>query len=364
MNIFKKYAAAVCIPPLEENVFVDLEASIKRENLIRRFFQRLIKDFILFIYGQFKLDRDVIPDKKMKILWIHYGRLNIGDLLMDFSPRSMFDNKKFNIDLFTKDSVDEIFINDKYFKKLITNPSDLAHEKYDFVIMQKFSGPIIKLKIKYLKNIPFFCIQRYFVFGNYSRLLFGYYSLFRALNRKLLSNKKIIQTYFNLNLSHKSLNKKNNVFIAVGGAQKDRTYKKWVQVIDSLLKKQSNINFYLIGSKNGIMNAEEIMQTFSNSKKINNFVGKLTLIQTFEKLKESTVFLCADGGLMHLGKALNLQMVTLFSGDIHPLMRFIPIDHSTAIHSRNINSIGADLIASEAKKLLNSPTKKLNLIFR
>ena len=336
MNILKKYATAVCIPPMKENVFLDLEASIKRENLIRRFFQRLIKDFILLIYGQFKLDKDVIPDKKMRILWIHYGRLNIGDLLMDFSPRALFDNKKFSIDLFTKDKVNEIFINDKYFKKLITNPNDLTHKKYDFVIMQKFSGPIIKLKIKYLKNIPFFCIQRYFAFGNYSRLLFGYYSLFKALNKKSLGDKKIIQTYFNLSLSHKPLNKKNNVFIAIGGAQKDRTYKGWMQVIDSLLKKQSNINLYLVGSKNGIMDAEEIMENFSNSKRIHNFVGKLTLIQTFERLKESTVFLCADGGLMHLGKALNLQMVALFSGDIHPLMRFIPSDKSTVIHSKNI----------------------------
>ena len=364
MNIFKKYAATVCIPPLEENVFLDLEASIKRENLIRRFFQRLIKDLILLIYGQFKLDKNAIPDRKMKILWVHYGRLNIGDLLMDFSPRVLFDNKKYSIDLFTKDSVNEIFMNDKYFKKLITNPNDLNPEKYDFIIMQKFSGPIIRIKIKYLKNIPFFCIQRYFAFGNYSRLLFGYYSLFEALNKKSLSNKKIIQTYFNLNFSHKSLNKKNNVFIAVGGAQKDRTYKKWVQVIDGLLKKQSNINFYLVGSKNGSLDAKEIMTKFSNSKKLNNFVGKLTLIQTFEKLKESTVFLCADGGLMHLGKALNLQMVALFSGGIHPLMRFIPIEKSTAIHSRNINSIEADLITSETKKLLDSPTKKLNLIYR
>ena len=209
MNIFKKYAAAVCVPPIKEDIFLDLEASIRRENLIRRFFQRLIKDFTLLIYGQFKLDKTTIPNKKMKILWIHYGRLNIGDLLMDFSPRFLFDNKKFSIDLFTKDSVNEIFINDQYFKNLITNPSDLAHKKYDFIIMQKFSGPIIKLKIKFLKNIPFFCIQRYFAFGNYSRLLFGYYCLFKALNKKSLSNKKIIQTYFNLNLSHKSLNKRS-----------------------------------------------------------------------------------------------------------------------------------------------------------
>jgi heptosyltransferase-2 len=112
------------------------------------------------------------------------------------------------------------------------------------------------------------------------------------------------------------------------------------------------------------MDADEIMKIFSKSKKVTNFVGKLTLIETFEKLKESTILLCADGGLMHLGKALNLQMVALFSGDIHPLMRFICTDKSTAIHSRNMNSIEADLISSEAKKLLNSPTKKLNLIFR
>ena len=95
MNIFKKYAAAVCVPPIKEDIFLDLEASIRRENLIRRFFQRLIKDFTLLIYGQFKLDKTTIPNKKMKILWIHYGRLNIGDLLMDFSPRFLFDNKKF-----------------------------------------------------------------------------------------------------------------------------------------------------------------------------------------------------------------------------------------------------------------------------
>jgi heptosyltransferase-2 len=364
MNIFKKYAAAVCIPPLDENVFLDLEASIKKENLIRRFFQRLIKDLILLMYGQFKLDKTVIPNKKMKVLWIHYGRLNIGDLLMDFSPRVLFDNKKFSIDIFTKDSINEIFINDKYFKKLITNPEDLNRQQYDFIIMQKFSGPIIKLKIQYLKNIPFFCIQRYFAFGNYNRLLFGYYSLFKAINKKSLSDKKIIQTYFNLNKIHKSINTNNNVFIAIGGAQKDRTYKKWIQVIESLLKKQSNINFYLVGSKNGNMDADQIMKIFSNSRNIKNYVGKLTLMETFERLKESTVFLCADGGLMHLGKVLNLQMVALFSGAIDPLMRFIPIDKSTAIHSINIDSIEADLIVSETKKLLASPTKKLNLIYR
>jgi hypothetical protein len=113
----------------------------------------------------------------MKILWIHYGRLNIGDLLMDLSPRALFDNKKFSIDLFTKDSVNQIFINDKYFKKLITSPGDLIQEQYDFIIMQKFSGPIIKLKIKYLKDIPFFCIQRHFSVGNYSRLLLAYKNL-------------------------------------------------------------------------------------------------------------------------------------------------------------------------------------------
>ena len=121
---------------------------------------------------------------------------------------------------------------------------------------------------------------------------------------------------------------------------------------------------YLVGSKNGIMDAQEIIKRFSNSKKINNFVGKLTLIETFEKLKESTVFLCADGGLMHLGKALNLQMVALFSGDIHPLMRFIASDRSTVIHCRDINSIDTNLIASEAKKLINTPAKKLKLIFK
>lgn len=364
MNIFKKYAVAVCVPPIKENIFLDLVASIKRENLIRRFFQRLIKDLILLIYGQFELDKAIIPNKKMRILWIHYGRLNIGDLLMDLSPRVLFDNKKFTIDLFTKDNVNEIFINDRYFKKLITSPSELAHEKYDFIILQKFSGPILILKLKYFKNIPFFCTQRYFTFGNYNRLLFGYYSLIKALNKRSLSNKKIIQTYFNLKLNHKSLNKKNNIFIAVGGAQKDRTYKKWLQVIDGLLKKQSNISVYLVGSKNGIIDAQKIMKTFPNSKKINNYVGKLSLIETFEKLKESTVLLCADGGLMHLGKSLNLQMVALFSGDIHPLMRFISTDLSTTIHSRNINSIDTDLIVSETKKLLDSPTKKLNLIFK
>jgi ADP-heptose:LPS heptosyltransferase len=67
---------------------------------------------------------------------------------------------------------------------------------------------------------------------------------------------------------------------------------------------------------------------------------------------------------MHLGKALNLQMVALFSENIHPLMRFIPTDKSTAIYSKNMNSIEPDLIVSETYKLLTSPAQKLKLIFR
>jgi hypothetical protein len=61
---------------------------------------------------------------------------------------------------------------------------------------------------------------------------------------------------------------------------------------------------------------------------------------------------------MHLGKALNIPMVSIFSGDIHPLMRLNKFYHAIAIHHpQNVSAIPPDKI-SEALLMLSLKPKK------
>ncbi|MFM2228441.1 MAG: hypothetical protein RL664_1784, partial [Bacteroidota bacterium] len=50
--------------------------------------------------------------------------------------------------------------------------------------------------------------------------------------------------------------------------------------------------------------------------------------------KESALMVCADGGLLHMGRAARIPTLALFSGDIHPLMRFNKDDPVFAFHTR------------------------------
>ena len=92
-------------------------------------------------------------------------------------------------------------------------------------------------------------------------------------------------------------------------------------------------------------------------EKLINEVGALSLSEIPNKLKSADLLLAADGGLMNMGRAKSVPMVALFSGEIHPLMRFSKCDSVIAIHAQGgVSEIQPEIIANHVIEFLSSPS--------
>jgi ADP-heptose:LPS heptosyltransferase len=199
--------------------------------------------------------------------------------------------------------------------------------------------------------------------------VFAYHALFSSLKIKNAKANKLIKTcpaFFNLKYDHAEIKrKKNQIAIVAGGVVPERIYKQWDELIKKLLKEFSHIDIILLGSLNGSEMARQIMHSQSNSKRITNLVAKTNLGRAFDVLKESSTMICADGGLLHMGRAARIPTLALFSGDIHPLMRFNKDDPVFAFHTRtSVSDIEPSIIIDGFRALRASPHPKLQMTFQ
>ena len=75
--------------------------------------------------------------------------------------------------------------------------------------------------------------------------------------------------------------------------------------------------------------------------------------------------ICADGGLLHMGRAARIPTLALFSEDIHPLMRFNKDDAAFAIHKKSsVSDISPQMIISGYRRLMTAKQMKLEVVFR
>jgi heptosyltransferase-2 len=369
MNPIKKYAYAIFAPEASQFAHSNTSYFISQKSLASLFFKRLKRDLSLLIFGQFKLLRQEMPKKGSRILWINIGMPQLGDSLCDLSCRVLLDPKDYHVDLYSEPVICDIFKGDPYFKHVSNNISTFKTNHYDFVIMPGYSWRGFKFKVLHLRSIPFFSIYKHYSGPEFNRIVFAYHALFSSLRIKNAKSKNLIKncpTFFNLQYSHAEIKrKKNQIAIAVGGVVPERIYKQWAQLIEKLLKEFNSINIILLGSANGVAMASEIMQTQTNHKRIKNLVAKTKLSEAFDVLKESALLVCADGGLLHMGRAAKIPTLALFSGDIHPLMRFNDDDPALVIHAHSsVSDIDPSIIIDEFKKLRASTNLKFQMIFQ
>ncbi len=93
----------------------------------------------------------------------------------------------------------------------------------------------------------------------------------------------------------------------MGAEWEYRRYDKWADVIGFFIK---DCEIVLVGSKNGLNDAKEIMHRFNSCQ---DFVGKCSLIETSQILSTADVVIAADGGLWHVACALGKPTVCLFA---------------------------------------------------
>ncbi len=269
----------------------------------------------------------------------------IGDSLMDLSSRILLSNKK--VDIFSQPVVCNLMKYDQYFNELISNQEDLRNRHYDLIIIDAFISKSLRIKNKYFKKIPFVSMARFFGGPEFNRTLFSFSRMHDLLktSNTIEDIKKDAKLTLALpqNLNQQIKHSSKIITIAVGGVHPFKTYAKWDRVIARLIEEYPDFKFIIVGSKNGIEDGKKIQQACA----VDNYVGKLSIFETANIIKQSDLFICADGGLMHIANAMNTPVLALFANDIWPQTKTTGLKNSKALyHTESVNRIAPEKILS------------------
>ncbi|WFQ78890.1 glycosyltransferase family 9 protein [Xenorhabdus sp. SF857] len=102
----------------------------------------------------------------------------------------------------------------------------------------------------------------------------------------------------------------------MGASSPERCWsvKNFVQVASDILDNNKTAKIVLIGSSNDIHLKKEFMNLLPNEyhNRVNNFIGKTTLVELTQKINELDLLVTGDTGPMHIAIALKIPTISLF----------------------------------------------------
>lgn len=283
-----------------------LECEVWKLKWVFKYFKRKL---YMRLIGQHKKELSHIPSTTKSVLWINLSAPSLGDSLMDLSGRQLLTG--FNLDLLTDSKNASLYQNDPFFKNVFVDADELQNHQYDLVILDAYSPRILKIKSRILPNLSFVGLWGYVNGFEVHRTLYSFYRMQFLLQNNQTLPKLIplmhVPDFFDTGLSQG----KRRIAIVVGAEWAYRRYSYWSEVIAEVVREYGDaFEILLIGSSNGVAEAEEISLAFPQCK---NFVGKCTLSETSSLIEQSDIVLAADGGLWHIACALNKPSIVLFA---------------------------------------------------
>jgi heptosyltransferase-2 len=328
--------------------------------LLRKYFH---KYFLLKVFNQLALQKN--PTKKDRILWIFSGKnhlayRSIGDSIMDLSGRALLINQGWKIDLYTFNNLAELFTHDDVFENIYTDIKDVDVTKYDHILFTLYTPRSIRLKLRFFRPLRFSSLWKYLqINGQYNQITYSYAAINELFDIGLSDSEidNIAKPYLVVSNSIDSLVQKFKPcqpygVIAVGGMDQDRTYEHWLDVFKLLDQDKSKIKTWvLVGSANGLSYVETVIAHSFKTLNIISFVNQLPILQVASLIKQSSLFIGSDGGLMHVAHSTNTPTVTLFTTNVDPRYRVTKACYSVTIQSRRgVSLIPAKDIVDAAKK--------------
>jgi heptosyltransferase-2 len=360
----ESYAGVLTTPAHGRQVFPNLNDFLKRKKLAMRLWLVVKRDLVMFCTLQLALVKRKIPPNAKRILYVYLGNPNLGDSIMDLSPRILWAEKGLQVDMYTNALMASLYKDDPSFHKIISEPKDLAAE-YDFIVLQSYSWKCLKFKWRHYFFKPFVSLHGHYYGCEFNRLVFAEAAWRYVMQLPLPSGQSACPAIFNLSLDHTSdasTRIKNKVALAVGGIVDWRTYANWTDVVAKVHKRLPNLEWVLIGSENGIAAAEALIQCHHGNVKITNLVCQLSLNDVFRELHNVSLLVVADGGLMNIGRAAKVPIVALFAREIHPLMRFSECDSAYVLHAqKSVTDIPIGVTAAAVLSVLERTPETLTV---
>ena len=279
----------------------------RRARWVFKYFKRLVF-FGAFakMFGRVRcLNR--IPRDAFKILWVNWAAPSLGDAIMDLSARSLLAGRC--LTLLTHPKNADLFIHDEVFDLVVSDHKDLLGKSFDLVICDSFSPRVLKRKIQVAPHTDFVGLYGFLNGFEVHRTYFAWARMRELLGLSMSACPDLDAVVSVADISrHKTNENLVDIVVAVGGEWRFRTFSKWFDVIDELLRKGFSIR--LVGSINGQVIANQIRDAFPS---VQDFVGKTSIREAVSLIQNSRLFLGSDGGLWHCAVGVGVPSVTLFA---------------------------------------------------
>jgi hypothetical protein len=274
------------------------------------FFKYSKRRIYTWIFTRKGLLLEKIPKNTKRILWVNLSAPSLGDSLMDLSGRVLLDG--YEVDLLTDPKNSILYKDDGFFINVFTEAKEIFYQNlsdsYDLFILDSFSPRVLRVMNAVSSSTPFVGMWGYVNGFEVHRTIYSFSRICYLLGTVSVNKKRIIPSLkITSSFDFKKDSAKPLIAVVVGAEWEYRRYDKWADVIGFFIE---DYEIVLVGSKNGLNDAQEIMHRFTSCR---DFVGKCSLIETAKILSEVDVVIAADGGLWHVACALGIPTVALFA---------------------------------------------------
>lgn len=153
-----------------------------------------------------------------------------------------------------------------------------------------------------------------------------------------------------LHINNRIYSNSNYIIIHLGSGEKNKLWpvENFSKIINYIIK----INKYVI-IVGGIKEKNLLCKMQNNNdQKIINLIGKLTLIELFLLLQNSSLLITNDTGVMHIAATTNIKILALF-GSTNPAHIGPYTSNSMIIKQNSINDISVREVINSINKCLN-----------
>lgn len=264
-----------------------------------KFFRRLA---YMAIKGQLPLERQFISKSDGKILWINLSAPSLGDSIMDLSGRVLLAGR--TVHLLTSSKNKSLYEFDSIFSK-VADCCESLDSDYDLIIMDSYSHRSFENKIRRWLGVPFVGLYGFVNGFEVHRTLFNYYRIAELLGIAYDNLRPNVSIFIPKNISV-DIPDRPFITVVVGAEWEFRRYHMWDEVLNCL---EGKYEVVLVGSSNGEVESFELQ----SRRRLVNYVGKLSLMETAFVISKASFQICADGGLWHVACALGTPSVCLFA---------------------------------------------------
>jgi hypothetical protein len=345
-------------PPFRDELPGTMAAMLEKEGPQQRLREsgKLLRRWLwLHLTGQSRLLRDRLPPPPARLLWLSPSSNSIGDSVMELAGRALLG--AYEVDLLADKCYAELYRKDHYLRAVFSDPEAVDPSGYDFGIQDFFNTRSLRIKRRVCPRLPFVTLQGFFWGADYNRMLFSCYRIHQLLGSPLPATElgAFLRPHLFVEDEPAPWPKKpgcRRVAVALGGKFPARTYRRWPEVLRTLVATwpsgQAFPEFVLVGSRNALADLPEVAAALGNQV-CRSFVDVLSLRATARLISDCDFFIGTDGGLMHCAVAANLPGVALF-GRVLPSLRLPPETGMQALHdSDDVNNI-SPLVVAEAMR--------------